>query len=308
MKWIVDTDPGIDDAAALIAAAGSGRMDIAGVTTVGGNVPLRYTTRNALILMELMERDIPVFRGAERAIVEPPMTASEFHGKDGFGDIGIAEPSRKEEKVHAVDFIVESARERPGDLSLLTLGPLTNVALALAKDRSVASSVREIVMMGGTSKARGNASAVAEFNVFADPEAAEVVFSSGIPVTMVPWETCVETILGPSVVEKVRKSPTKAGQAFARAAELTARRIKARLGQEGLLLCDLLAACVAMDRGVATSVKTARVQVETGGKYSRGLTVIDERLLGGVRANATVCLACDREKVASIFLEAIQVS
>ena len=307
MKWIIDTDPGIDDAAALIAAVESGALDIAGVTTVGGNVPLHYTTRNALILMELMERDIPVFRGAAQALVEPPMTASEFHGKDGFGDIGVRDPDRTEESVHAVDFIVDFAAKHSGDVSLLTLGPLTNVALALAKDRSLATSVKEIVMMGGTSRARGNTSAVAEFNVFADPEAAEAVFSSGIPVTMVPWETCVETVLGPHVVEKVRTSRTKVGQAFARASEATANRIKQALGQEGLLLCDLLAACVAIDREIMTKAQVARVQVETGGKYCRGLTVIDERMADGKPANATVCLEVDREKVASIFLGALKV-
>lgn len=306
MKWIVDTDPGIDDAAALIAAVGLGRLDIIGITTVGGNVPLHYTTRNALILMELMERDIPVYRGAEQALVEPPRSASEFHGKDGFGDIGMPSPKRAAESLHAVDFIVESSGRHAGDLSILTLGPLTNVALALAKDRSVGSAVKEIVMMGGTSRARGNSSAVAEFNIFADPEAAEAVFSSGIHVTMVPWETCVDAMLGPGVLEGVRRSPTKAGQAFAKAAELTARRLKERLGQEGLILSDLIAACVAIDPSVATSTQVARVQVETGGKYCRGLTVIDERLISG-NANATVCLKCDREKVASMFLEALKV-
>lgn len=305
MKWIIDTDPGIDDSAAIIASVELGIMDIAGITSVHGNVGLDKTTRNALRLMELMGTSIPVFRGTEQAIVEPPRRASEFHGKDGFGDTNLPEPNRGAEPLHAVDFIIDSAHSMKGGLKILTLGPLTNVAVALAKDRSIAGEIAGIVMMGGTSRARGNTTPLAEFNVYADPEAAQVVFTSGIPVTMVPWETCMDTMLGPLVAAEIKKARSPVGQAFAKAADLVIARIEGRLGVKGLLLCDLVAACVAMDSSVATQVERVHVEVETGGRMSRGLTVISDREPEG-QASVDLCLACDRDKVADMFLTALK--
>lgn len=306
MKWIIDTDPGIDDAAALIASLRLGVLDVAGITAVHGNVGLDMTVTNALRLVELMDSPVPVFRGAEQALLEPPRRASEFHGKDGFGDVGMKAPVRKAESIHAVDFIIESAHNLKGGLSILTLGPLTNLAIALCKDRTIAKEVAGIVMMGGTSRARGNTTSLAEFNVFADPEAAQVVLTSGIPVTMVPWETCLDAMLGPEAVLAARKSTTPVGQAFSRAADLVVSRIKSRLGVEGLLLCDLIAACVAMDPAVAVDKQSVSVEVETGGRLSRGLTVIEERPGAGAQGCVELCLKCDSEKVRDMFLTALR--
>ncbi|MGI6628368.1 MAG: nucleoside hydrolase [Bacillota bacterium] len=303
MKWIIDTDPGIDDASAIITAVNSKVLDILGITCVHGNVGLEHTTRNALRLVELLGGSVPVYPGASRPIMQKLEHAAEFHGEDGFGNTFMPEPEAKPEKGHAVDFIIETAKAQ--ELCLLTLGPLTNVALAIAKERSLEKRIRHIVMMAGTSRARGNTSPVAEFNVFADPEAASVVFDSGIPITMVPWETCLDAVLGPDTVDAVRKSSSRAGKAFAQAMELTVERIKNTLGLEGLLLCDLLAACVAIDPTVVKNEVSAKVTVETGGRFSRGLTVIDERMADGSKPNASVCLSCDKEKIESMFLNAI---
>ncbi len=303
MKWIIDTDPGIDDASAIITAINSKALDMLGISSVHGNVGLNHTTKNALRLVELLGVEVPVYPGASRPIVQKLEHAAEFHGEDGFGNTFMPDPHTAPESMHAVDFIIESAKNH--ELSLLTLGPLTNVALAIAKERALEKQIRQIVMMAGTSRARGNTSPVAEFNIFADPEAAAVVFDSGIPVTMVPWETCLDSMLGPESVAQVRKSSTKAGKAFAQAMELTVERIKGALGLEGLLLCDLLAACVAIDPTVMTEQVCAKVTVETGGRFSRGLTVIDERMAGGSKPNALICLACDRKKIETMFLDAI---
>ncbi|QUL98803.1 MAG: nucleoside hydrolase [Candidatus Fermentithermobacillus carboniphilus] len=308
MKWVIDTDPGIDDAAAIIAAINLKIMDVVGITTVHGNVGLEHTTRNALKLVELLDSDVPVYRGASAPLLKAPENASQFHGEDGFGNTFLPEPKRNVEKTHAVDFLIQAAHRWDGDLSLLTLGPLTNVALAMAEDRSVQHKIRQIVMMGGTSKARGNTTPLAEFNIYADPEAAAIVFSSGVPIVMVPWETCLDAMLGPDVVAKVRESTSKAGVAFSKAMDLVVSRLHKVLGVEGLLLCDLVAACVAMEPSVVKEKVAARVVVETGGRYSKGLTVVDERMLDGVSPNTTVCLSCDKDRVGEMFLDALGVN
>lgn len=303
MKWIIDTDPGIDDASAIITAVNSGALDILGITSVHGNVGLSHTTRNALKLVELMGADVPVYQGASRPILQQREHAAEYHGEDGFGNTSLPEPGIAPKDQHAADFIIESAKKH--EVSLLTLGPLTNVALAIAKERELEKRIKQIVMMAGTSRARGNTSPLAEFNIFADPEAAAVVFESGIPITMVPWETCLETVLGPEAIARIRKASTEVGKAFAQAMEYSVGRTKAYLGSEVLLLCDLLAACAAIDPAVIAEQVQAKVTVETGGQFSRGLTVIDERMDDGSKPNASVALACDRSKIANMFLDAL---
>ena len=304
VKWIIDTDPGIDDASAIITAVNSGALDILGITAVHGNVGLEYTKKNALKLVELMDAEIPVYAGASRPILRKPENAAGFHGEDGFGNTFMEAPSIQVEPEHAVDFLIRAAHEND-EISLLTLGPLTNVALAICKDRTVEERISGIVMMAGTSHARGNTSAVSEFNVFADPEAAAVVFNTEIPITMVPWETCLDTTFGPDIVAEVRGSSTRIGMAFSKAMEFTLRSLKNETGEELLVLCDLLAACAAIDPEVITKKLYAKVRVETCGMYSKGLTVIDERGLDGSKPNVTVCLECDRQKIAGMFIDAI---
>jgi purine nucleosidase len=303
VKWIIDTDPGIDDASAIITAVNSGALDIIGITTVHGNVGLNHTTRNALRLVELMGADVPVYQGASRPILQQREHAAEYHGEDGFGNTFLPEPGLSPADGHAVDFIIESARNH--EVALLTLGPLTNVALAIAKERDLECQIKRIVMMAGTSRARGNTSPVAEFNIFADPEAAAVVFNSGIPITMVPWETCLDAVFGSETIAQIRNSSTQVGRAFAQAMQYSVERTTAYLGTEVLLLCDLLAACAAIDPAVIAEQVQAKVTVETGGQFSRGLTVIDERMDDGSKPNASVALACDRSKIANMFLDAL---
>lgn len=303
MKWIIDTDPGIDDASAIITAVNSGALDILGITSVHGNVGLNHTTRNALKLVELMGGDVPVYQGTSRPILQQREHAAEYHGENGFGNTLLPEPGIAPQDQHAVDFIIESTKKH--EVSLLTLGPLTNVALAIAKERELEKRIKQIVMMAGTSRARGNTSPLAEFNIFADPEAAAVVFESGIPIIMVPWETCLDTVFGSEVIVRIRRSSTEVGKAFAQAMEYSVGRTKAYLGSEVLLLCDLLAACAAIDPTVITQQLNAKVTVETGGRFSRGLTVIDERMDDGSKPNASIALACDRAKIENMFLDAI---
>ncbi|MEW6523820.1 MAG: nucleoside hydrolase [Bacillota bacterium] len=304
-RWIIDTDPGVDDAAAIIAAVRTGQMDIAGITTVHGNSPLEHTTGNALKLVELLGVDIPVYRGSERALLEPPRYAPEVHGKDGFGDLGLPRPARAAEKEHAVDFLLDQARRHPGQLSVLALGPLTNLAVALAKDRSLASQLAGIVLMGGTSAAQGNTTMAAEFNVCADPEAARMVFESGIPITMVPWETTLRCVLTGGPLERLRDADVPLAGVFWRASRIVARLIEKNLGIEGLVLCDLVAAAVIIEPAVVLRAMETFVAVETGGTVARGLTALDWPGRSGRAPNARVILEVDGERICGLFIEAI---
>ncbi|MBE3519799.1 MAG: nucleoside hydrolase [Firmicutes bacterium] len=305
MKWIIDTDPGIDDAAAIITFLAYRGEDVLGITTVHGNVGIEHTTKNALRLVELMGMDIPVYKGLTQPLLQPPATATAFHGSDGFGDAHLPDPTRTVACGHAVDFIIDQVHRHAGDICLLTLGPLSNIAVALAKDRSITREIREIYMMAGTCRGRGNTTAASEFNVYTDPEAAAIVFASGVPITVVPWETCVDTMFGPDVVEEIRKIETTVGRTFAKAMEFAVKKTLASTGREGVVLCDLLAACAAIDPSVVLESEKVLMRVETGGVYSRGFTMVDGRPNRGVQPNAVLCTGCDRSKIASMFLAAL---
>ena len=307
-RWIVDCDPGIDDAAALLAILGARRLgrphalDVAGITTVFGNVPLAQATRNALAVQELVGASVPVYPGASRALLEPPRHAREVHGQDGLGDVGlVAEPRRGAEAQDGVSFIVEAARRWGGRLGILALGPLTNLALAVAWRREVAGAISRLVVMGGTSQARGNASAVAEFNVAADPEAAAVVFGAGIPTVIVPWETTVDAPLEEPFLRQLDACPAPAARFMAKAARHIRDVERVLLGKELTVLPDLVAAAVAMQPEVAMQVVAARVEVETAGRVGRGLLALDTR--PGAVANALVVLAVDRRRVGELLME-----
>lgn len=304
MKWIIDTDPGIDDAAAIITAFRSG-LDVIAVTVVHGNTPLRYTTRNALIITELLGVETPVYAGAERALLQPPLNALEVHGSDGLGDANLPPPRRSLAPQHAVDRIIEAAHEHAGNLSILAVGPLTNLALAIAKDRSIADKIHRLVVMGGTSQAKGNTSIVGEFNVLADPEAAAIVFGAGIPITLVPWETTTEAILPAEALAQLDAASSPVAQTFARVCAPLRGVTRQWLGSDGLLLCDLVAAAVAVDPSVMTEHVDAFVGVETAGTLARGLTAVDYNKLSGREPNATVCLGVDVAKMADLFVQAV---
>lgn len=301
LKWIIDTDPGIDDAAAITAMVRGG-ADIIGLTAVHGNSPLRHTERNARLVVELLGARIPVFAGAERALLEPPRHAPEVHGEDGFGNTFLPEPGRPLERQHAVDFILESADRHAGELRILALGPLTNLALAIAKDRGVAGKIDRIVCMGGTSDARGNATPVSEFNIHADPEAAAVVLESGIPVTLVPWEPTVQALVRPEELEPVASSDRPLARIFTQATRLLADLIEHHLGAQGLILPDLVAAAVALDPDTVTEKVEAHVTVETGGRVARGLTAVDYQGFLGKPATVTVVLRVDRRRIADLLV------
>jgi len=187
---IIDTDPGQDDAVAILLALASPELELLGITTVAGNVPLAFTSRNARIVCELAgRRDVKVFAGADKPLARPLVTAEHVHGKTGLDGPVLPAPSMALQPGHAVDFIIETLLSRPaGTVTLCPLGPLTNIALALQREPRIAARIRRIVMMGGGFFEGGNITPTAEFNFYVDPEAAALVFGAGVPITMLPLD------------------------------------------------------------------------------------------------------------------------
>jgi inosine-uridine nucleoside N-ribohydrolase len=195
-RIILDTDPGLDDALALFLALASPEVQLEAITTVSGNVHVDLTTRNALALLELAGRTtIPVARGCDRPIVRQPVVADYVHGHNGLGGISLPEPKLRPVKHHAVDLIIEKVMAAPREITLVPVGPLTNIAMALRKEPRIAENAREVVIMGGALRVPGNVTPEAEFNVFADPHAAHMVFHAGWPMRLVTLDVTQKTLL-----------------------------------------------------------------------------------------------------------------
>ncbi len=296
-KIILDCDPGVDDALAIAYALGSSDLDLVGITTVAGNVSLDKTTANALRLREFLGApEVPVTAGSAMPLLRPPITAEHVHGADGLRGAQLPAATAGPAPGHATDFIVDTVMAQPGEITVVAVGPLTNVALALRRAPALAASVRDFVIMGGSS-ARGNVTPAAEFNIAADPEAASIVFSAGWTVTMV----------GLDVTE----------QATASAAVITRFAALGRLASELLLPClrshadgdrvvtspgpdpgdgdpavhDLCAVAYVARPDLLTC-QPARVEVEIAGRWTSGMTVTDFRA-GPANRNTVVATAID---------------
>lgn len=274
--FLVDTDTASDDAVALIMALRHSDVRVAAITVVSGNVPLHLAVRNALISAELCGADVPVYPGADRPLLRPASYAQHFHGMDGLGDQGYADPGGTPQPEHAADAIIETARANPG-LTLVTLGPLTNVALALGRAPGIVESIERCVVMGGAANTVGNVTPAAEFNIWHDPDAAAMVFRSGLPIEMVGWELCRgEASLDGAEIEATRAIGTPLAE-FAIDCNATAIAATKRVyGQAGLPLPDPVAMAVALDPAVCTRASKHHVEVETASDLTRGMTLVDQ--------------------------------
>lgn len=273
---MIDTDTASDDAVALIMAMMAEDVTVEAITIVAGNVPVAMGSRNARLTVELCGRDIPVFEGAAMPLVREPLTAEWFHGNDGLGDRGYAAPRRPPEKDHAVDAIIDTVRRHEG-LTLVTLGPLTNIALALAKAPDVARKVGRCVVMGGAACCVGNVTPAAEYNIFCDPEAARMVFRSAMPIEMVGWELCRgPAVLSAADIEHCRGLGTERAR-FAIDCNSHALHVNRTLfGEDGIGLPDPIAMAVALDPTIVTRRSSHLADVECEGTLTRGMTVIDQ--------------------------------
>jgi purine nucleosidase len=274
-SFLIDTDTASDDAVALIMALREPDVQVAAITVVWGNVPVEQAVSNALFVTELCGSEVPVFQGAGRPLEREPSHAQWFHGRDGLGDHGFAPTRRTKAPGDAVDALIAAARAAPGSV-LVTLGPLTNIALALARDPGFAGDISRCVVMGGAACTVGNVTPAAEYNVWADPEAARLVFRSALPIEMVGWELCRgDANLSEAEMRRVRALDTPLAR-FALDCNSTAIAAnRHQSGDPGLALPDPVAMGIALDPTLAPSRSAHYVDVETASELTRGMTVVD---------------------------------
>jgi purine nucleosidase len=279
--FLIDTDTASDDAVAILMALSAPDVRVLALTTVAGNVGVEQATRNALLTAEIAGVEVPVFVGAAAPLMRPLKDAHWFHGHDGLGDRGYPPPRRAPEREHAVEAILRLADVAPG-LTLVTLGPLTNVALALIRDPDLAKKIGRCVVMGGAPCCEGNVTPAAEYNIWVDPEAARIVFRSGLPIEMVGWHVS----RGASVLSEAEIADILALRtAKARFAIECNARAKAayhvQTGESGLSLADPTAMAVALDRAIGLSWSRHVVEIECASELTRGMTVVDRLDVAG---------------------------
>jgi len=287
-KIIIDTDPGQDDAVAILLALASPELEVLGITTVAGNVPLALTQRNARIVCELAgRRDMPVFAGAVRPMVRKLVTAEHVHGKTGLNGPDLWDPTMPLRKEHAVDFIVKTLRmNRDGAVTICVLGPMTNVALALIKAPDIAEHIREIVLMGGGCFEGGNVTPAAEFNIYVDPHAAKVVFQSGIPLVVMPLDLTHKALTTRSRVDRFKALGNKAGIFTAEMLGFFERFDMEKYGAEGAPLHDPNVIAYLLKPEIYKG-REVNVEIETESALTLGMTVVDWWRVSGRQPNAT---------------------
>jgi purine nucleosidase len=276
-KIIIDTDPGQDDAVAiLLALASPAEIDVLGIVAVAGNVGLANNSRNALKVVELSGRkDIAVYAGYSRPMRRPLVTAEHVHGDSGLDGPTLPEPKLKLETKHGVDFIIQAIKGNDrGTVTICALGPLTNIAQALVKAPEIAEMIKEIVLMGGAYFEVGNITPAAEFNIFVDPEAADVVMRSGVPITMMPLDVTHMMLSTKPRIAAIRGIGNKAGEAVAQMLEFSERFDVEKYGLEGAPLHDptVIAYLLAPDMFKGRQIN---VMIEVASELTMGMTVAD---------------------------------
>lgn len=297
---LIDCDPGLDDAIALLTAAHV--ADLVGITTVNGNVGIDHTTHNALAVAQVAGLDAPVHRGAARPLVNQPMDAAHVHGTTGLGSVVIPELSRSVDSDDAVTFILDAARSVDG-LHLVPIGPLTNIALAIQADPTLPARLSGITIMGGAAVG-GNVTATAEFNIWADPEAAAIVFRDAGPITMVGLDITHQVLLGATERDTMRSADTAPARLAADLLDYAVERSSELSGWEGAPIHDACAV-VAVTRPDLFSGALHPVEVELQGTHTRGMTVVDARAQFDGDPSVNVLSSVDASAVIDVIVEAV---
>jgi purine nucleosidase len=296
-RLVIDTDPGVDDAQALMLALTYPQAQVAAITTVGGNVSVERTTANALKILDVCERDVPVFAGCERPLISRHAYASYVHGEDGLGNTNYPPSPRRAEAEHAVHALIRLADESPGELTLVAIGPLTNVAMAVRLDPGLPEKFARLVIMGGAIRAMGNAQNVsAEFNIYTDPEAGAIVFDAWKEFTLISWETTMAYALTPQEVDLLGSRANPRSVFFKQITQCPLAFIEQVLGRKALFAPDSLAVAVALEPDIVTAEERHHIQVEIAPGHTRGQTTVD--WFGSTRRepNARIVLGVDRER------------
>ncbi|WP_028547993.1 nucleoside hydrolase [Paenibacillus sp. UNC451MF] len=303
-KVILDVDTGIDDALAIAYATASPEIELLGVTTTYGMAPVDCSARNTLLVLEQLQCDVPVFRGAEQPLVRTRQYSGTFHGMDGLGNVAQSEPKRTVSGMHAVDFIIEQVRKHGRDLTLVTTAPLTNLALAIQKAPDIVGRIGRVVTMGGAVATPGNVTKFAEANIIIDPHAAQNVFSSELPLTLVGLDVTRKTVLRQEAVERWREKNTPCSTFFADFTEYYIQAYKVNHPYlKGCALHDPLAVGVAAHPDLVNTIPMY-IQVDLEAD-ALGRTTEDLHRKSPGGPNTNVCMEVDAERFVSRFLSRV---
>ena len=305
-RILFDTDPGIDDACAILLALASPELTVEGLSVVHGNCSLEQATVNALSVLELANADhIPVAKGCELPLVQPSLLAPETHGDTGLGYAKLPEPRAKPISQHAVDFLIEKILGTPGEITLVAIGPLTNVALAIRQEPRIAEALKEIIIMGGAIRYEGNTTAVAEFNTYVDPHAAHIVFHAGIPATLVPLDVTYQCILAPDDVRRLQEVKSPITQFVADATRFYMEFHDEYQKIDGCMINDPLALALTFAPELCT-YQELPVDVDLSGGISMGKTVADFYNYTKQPANLKVALGVQARDFIDLFVKRME--
>ena len=301
---IIDTDPGQDDAVAILLALASPEINLLGITTVAGNVPLALTQENARKICDLAGRtDMQVFAGLDRPLVRPLVTAEHVHGRTGLDGPVLPDPETPLQEQHAVDYIIDTLRREPaGSVTLAPIGPLSNIAMAMQRAPDIIPRIRQIILMGGAYFEVGNITPAAEFNIYVDPHAAQVVFASGVPVTMMPLDVTHKALTRTDRVAALRAIGNRTGVAVAEMLEFFERFDEAKYGSDGGPLHDpcTVAWMIAPD---IFNGRPCNVEIETASPLTMGMTVVDWWQVSSRPHNALVIGDLDADRFFALITE-----
>lgn len=302
-KIIIDTDPGQDDAVAILLALASPELDLLGITCVAGNVPLAMTVKNARIICELANRpEIRVFAGCDAPMSRKLVTAEHVHGKTGLDGITLPDPTMPLQESHAVDFLIDTLRAEPeGSVTLVPIGPLTNIATAMTRAPDIIPRIQEIVLMGGGYFEGGNITPAAEFNIYVDPEAAKIVFDAGTPLVVMPLDVTHKALTSRARVDAFRKAG-RVGPAVASWTDFFERYDKEKYGSEGAPLHDPCTIAYLLQPELFTG-RHINVEIETASELTLGMTVADWWRVTGRTPNATFMGGIDDDGFFSLLTE-----
>ncbi|MFN4059170.1 MAG: nucleoside hydrolase [Paracoccus hibiscisoli] len=304
-KIIIDTDPGQDDAVAILLALASPELEVLGIVAVAGNVPLALTQVNARKVVELSGCDVPVFAGCDRPLSRDLVTAEHVHGKTGLDGIALPEPSLPLQPLHGVDFIIDTLRaEAAGTVTLVPIGPLTNIAEAFRRAPDIIGRVQQIVLMGGAYFEVGNITPAAEFNIYVDPEAAAEVFAAGVPLVVMPLDVTHKALTDRAWVEAMRALPGRCGPAVAGWTDFFERFDTAKYGSLGAPLHDPCTIAWLLQPDLFQG-RDINVEIETEGRWTTGMTVADWWRVSGRAPNALFLKDVDRDALFALLLDRI---
>lgn len=307
-RLLIDTDTASDDAVALIMALRDDRVHVEAITVVAGNLPLTLAVKNALLAVEMAQTYAPpVYRGAGKPLMRDLFTSEFVHGSDGMGEMNLPDPTLHPAGGHAIDRLIELVYRFPHELEIITLGPLTNLALAVLKDPGIVPLVKQVIVMGGNGFGPGNVTPVAEFNLYVDAEAAQIVLDSGLPLMFVGWDTSTdETFITQADIDALLAGGSPVA-AFCVRCNATLRQHNLEVWDKtGFDLPDPVAMAVALEPDIVTRQLHAYCAVEYKSPVTYGQMIIDQHRLLNLPPNATICLQVDAVRFKALLFRLVQ--